>query len=266
MSGILEKIREYWLWVGVVTGVMVLFSAIPGDATGKSRAVLHGLCAQTPDHSFAFGTTLLPFDGRMTGIYGGSLVTFVCLLLTQRVFHYGNPSLKVVLLLAGGVGLMAIDGFNSLFTDLRIWHPYESRNEIRLLTGYLTGMAMAVALCWLLGSSMWRMSRPTPGVRSGRDLLLPGALFVPYALVVVSGWPIFLFPLTWLLMLSAWLTLTVLMLVVVLLLFRYEDQIRTFHQLHVPVAVASAMGLIVMLTLAGGRFWLERTLGIPSTL
>jgi uncharacterized membrane protein len=266
MSRIVKHVREYWLWVAVVAAGVLLFAAFPGDAAGKSRAVLHGLCAQTPDHSFRFGNTLLPFDGRMTGIYGGSIVTFAWLLLTRRVFYYGNPPLRVVMLLAGGVGLMAIDGFNSLFTDLRIWHPYESRNEIRLLTGYLTGMAMAVALCWLLGSSMWRMSKPAPGVRSVRGLLVPAGMFLPYGMVVISGWSFFLLPLTWLLMLSAWLTLTVLMLVVVLLIFRYEDQIRMFHQLHVPAAVASALALIIMLALAGGRYWLEQTLGIPSTL
>lgn len=266
MSRNVRVLKEYWLWVAVVVAAVLAFALIPGDASEKSRAVLHGLCAQTPDHSFRFGTTLLPFDGRMTGIYGGSIITFAALVASRRVFHYGNPPLKIVLVLAGGVGLMALDGFNSLFTDLRIWHPYAARNEIRLITGYLTGMAMAVALCWLLGSSMWRVSRSTPGIRNYRDLLIPAGLFLPYALIVMSGSSVFLLPLTWLLMTSAWLTLTVLMLVVVLLLFRYEDQVTSLHQLHVPAAVASGIALAIMLTLAGGRFYLERTFGIPSTL
>jgi uncharacterized membrane protein len=266
MISLLSKSRDYWLWYLMAGLGALVFLIVPGDAAGKSRAVLHGLCAQTPDHSFSFGGTLLPFDGRMTGIYGGAIVTFAWLSISRRVFYYGNPPIRVVVALAGGVGSMAIDGFNSLFTDLRIWHPYEPRNEFRLITGYLTGIALAVALSWLLGSSMWKVSRADSGVRALRDLMIPAVLFVPYAAIVLSGWHVFLLPLTWLLMASAWLTLTVLMLVVVLLLFRYEDQIGSMRQLHIPGAIASCLALVVMLGMAGGRFWLERTLGIPAML
>lgn len=264
MAGLLIKGRNFWLW-GLVAGLGALvFLIAPGAASEKSRAVLHGLCAQTPTHSFDFGGTLLPFDGRMTGIYGGAITTFAWLAISRRVFFYGNPPLRVILALAAGVGLMAIDGFNSLFVDLQIWHPYEPRNELRLITGYMMGVALAVALCWLLGSSMWKLSQSEAGVRNWRDLVVPAAWFLPYAAIVLSGWNLFLLPLTWLMMASAWLTLTVLMLVIVLLIFRYEDQIGSIQQLHVPGVVASGLALIIMLGLAGGRFWLERTLGLPA--
>ena len=59
------------------------------------------------------------------------------------------------------------------------------------------------------------------------------------------------------------MTLTVLMLVVVLLLFKVDERVRRMEDLHVPGAVAAALGLAVMLALAGGRFWLERVIGIP---
>jgi uncharacterized membrane protein len=266
MEQLLTKGRDFWLWGVVFAAGIVVFLLAPGAGSDKSRAVLHGLCAQTPTHSFEFGGTLLPFDGRMTGIYGGSILTIVSLIASRRVLFYGNPPLRVVLGLAAGVGLMAVDGFNSLLTDLEMWHPYESQNILRLVTGYLTGVALGVASCWLLGSSIWRLSRDKEGVRSFRDLIFPVGLLLPYAAVVVSGWDVLLVPITFFLMTAAWITLATLMLVVVLLLFRYEDQIANTRQLHIPGAIASGLALMIMLGLAGGRFWLERALGLPSLL
>lgn len=264
MTGTLLRWREFWLW-GVVLAVAILvFLISPGAAPDKSRAVLHGLCAQTPSHSFGFGGTLLPFDSRMSGIYGGAIATIFSLIGSRRVLFYGNPPWRVVAVLVAGAGLMAIDGFNSLLTDLQLWHPYESRNLLRLVTGYLMGMALGVALCWLLGSSMWRMSRSEAGVNRLRVLLLPTALLIPYLAVLMSGWSGFLVPLTYLLMFAAWMTLTMLMLVVVLLIFRYEDQVSSIAQLHIPGVVASGLAMFVMLGLAGGRYWLEQTMGLPG--
>ena len=264
MNQIMKNGKDLWLWGVVIAAGALVFLLLPGAAPDKSRAVLHGLCAQTPSHSFNFGGTLLPFDGRMTGIYGGSIIAIASLIASRRVLFYGNPPIRIVIAMALGVGSMAVDGLNSLLTDLNLWHPYESRNELRLITGYLTGMSLGIGLSWLLGSSMWRMSRPESGVDRFRVLLIPIGLFLPYAAAVMSGWTILLLPLTFFLMAAAWITLTMLMLVVVLLIFRYEDQIVSVAQLQIPGLVASGLALGIMLGLAGGRFWLERSLGLPA--
>ncbi len=257
-----HSLKTYWLWCGVAALGGVIFLASPGGFGMKAHSLLHGLCAQTPTHTFSLDGQALPFDGRMTGIYGGTLITFVYLLARRRILFYGNPPKLIVGVLTGLVGMMAIDGFNSLFTDLGIWHPYEPRNLYRLITGFGTGMALAVILCWLLASSMWNLSSAKPGISSIRDLGWMALLGVPYGLAVYSGWGGFYLPIAGLLVASAWLTLTVLMLVVVLLLFRIDERVRTVPQLHVPGAVAAGLALILMLALAGGRFWLERTFGI----
>src|SRR5687768_8251808 len=128
---ITRSIRTYWLWYVILIAGVVAFLAVPGGFAEKSRVVLHGLCAQTPTHSFLFGGLLLPFDGRMTGIYGGTLVTLAYLAVRGRLFAWGNPSLRIVLTLLTFVAVMAVDGFNSLLLDLGLWHPYEPQNELR---------------------------------------------------------------------------------------------------------------------------------------
>lgn len=256
-------LKTYWLWCGMVSFGIILFLASPGGYGAKAHTVLHGLCAQTPAHTFMLGGQSLPFDGRMTGIYGGTLAGFLYLALRRRILFYGNPSAIVISFLAGFVGLMALDGFNSLFADLGIWHPYEPRNLYRLVTGFGTGIALAVTLSWLLASSMWNLSSPKPGLSTMRDLGGMVLIGVPYGLAIYSGSGWLFAPISALLLTSAWLTLTVLMLVVVLLLFRIDERVRDVPQLHVPGALAAAMALVVILSLAAGRFWLERTFGIP---
>jgi uncharacterized membrane protein len=209
---------------------------------------------------------LLPFDGRMTGIYGGTLVTIVVLSFRRRLFAFGNPPRRVVAVLALGVALMAVDGFNSLFDDLGLWHPYQPRNEFRLITGYAAGVALAVVLSWLLASSVYRVGRNEPVVGSVRDFSPMAIALVPYAALVLSGFSWLYAPLAMLLMVSAWLTMSLLVLVVVVLAFRLDERVERVARLHVPGAVAAVVGLLLMLLLASGRIWLEAAMGIPSTL
>jgi uncharacterized membrane protein len=261
-----RSVRTFWLWYVILVAGMLAFLLAPGGFAEKSRTVLHGLCAQTPTHSFTFGGDLLPFDGRMTGIYGGSLVTLVSLLARGRLLRWGNPPLKISLTLSAFVAVMAVDGFNSLFLDLGLWHPYKPRNELRLLTGFGTGIALATVLAWLLASSVYRLGSQDAGVSSYRDLGWLWLAFVPYAALVLSGASWLYVPLSALLMLSAWITMAMLALVVVVLAFRMDARVDRPTRLHLPGAVAAIVGLALMLGLASGRMWLESTFGIPSTL
>jgi uncharacterized membrane protein len=209
---------------------------------------------------------MLPFDARMTGIYGGFLVTFLVILISGRMFSYGNPPRSVVAILGGLVVLMGADGFNSLFADLGVWHPYEPYNLLRVVTGYGTGVSLAVALCWLLSSSLWNLSSPAVAVRNVRDLSGAGLGLAGYGLLLAWRPEWLHLPVSILLVVSAWLTVSLLMLVIVLLGLKFEASIRTYEQLHVPVAMAALLAISVILGLAGARFWLERTLGITNAM
>lgn len=263
---VISTIRRFWLWYAIAIGGLAVFLLMPGGFAQKSRTLLHGLCAQTPTHSFAFGGQILPFDARMTGIYGGVLVTMIYMLARGRIMRWGIPPLRIMIALALFVMAMAADGFNSLFTDLGLWHPWPPTNEARLVTGYLTGITLAAVLSWLLGSAAYRVGNREPGIASFRDIgwmLLPLA---PYALALLSGATWLYVPLSLLLVGSAWLTMSLLALSVVILAFRLDDRLVRLDGLHLPGAAAAIVGLTIMLALALGRVWLETALGIPSTL
>jgi len=262
----ISSIKAYWLWIAIVgVGAVVLF-AYPGGYASTSHMLLHGLCAQTPSHTFVIDGKPLPFDARMTGIYGGFLVTLAGMIVRGRLFRYGKPPMTVIVTLAAFVLAMAIDGTNSLLTDLGLWHPYAPRNVLRVITGYLTGVALATVLSWLLASSVWNLSRPEAGIASPRSLALPAASVVPYVTLISWAPDALHLPLSTALVLSAWLTVSMLMLVIVLMAFRIDERVRTIRHLHVPVAVAAVLGISVMGMLAAARFWLEHTFGISNSM
>jgi uncharacterized membrane protein len=242
------------------------FLLIPGSLEGKSLAALHGLCAQQPTHSFYFGDQRLPFDARMTGIYGGFALSAVYLLSRGR-WRYGDvPSVMVTALLAGFVGALGVDGVNSTMKDMGLWYAYEPHNALRLVTGMLTGTALAVFI-WMMtaqvgfsGRSRIRRS-PISGIR---DLGLLLAIEAVVAGLVLTGWGLLRVPLTLILLASAVAVVMGLTLAFVLLLGRREARAMTTADLAGPATVALVIALLVIGGLGGGRFLLEWWLGIEQ--
>jgi uncharacterized membrane protein len=263
---VVAAIREYWMVCGVFLVGAIAFFGNPDGYTETSRAVLHGLCAQTPSHTIMFGDRPLPFDARMTGIYSGFLITVATIVGRGRLWRYGGFPPPILATLSGFVVLMAIDGINSLLTDMAVWHPYGASNAYRVVTGYGVGVALACGLAWLVASSAWHISIPKPPMSSLSELL-PSLAGLAGVGLVVAWHPAWMhLPATIMLVLAAWLTITMLVLAMVLLSFRLDERIQRTAQLHVPVASAMLLAALVMIGLASTRFWIERTLGITNAM
>lgn len=262
----MKALRQYWLWPSIVAIGLVLLLLLPGGLARNSRLLLHGLCAQTPSHTFIIGDHMLPFDARMTGIYAGAGVGIIFIAVKRRLLSDGLPGWPIRIALALMLAAMALDGMNSFLTDIGLWHPWQTTNVTRLVTGYGAGVTMAVALTWLLGGTVYQVSTRTPAVRSWTELviILAGLPILGVMLTWAAGW--LYLPLTLFLIVAAWTVVTTLVLVTAMLLFHVDERIIRRSQLHVPGALAAVLGLVVILLLAGGRRWLEITLGIPANL
>jgi uncharacterized membrane protein len=258
------------LWSALFLGLLGLSLAalllVPGSIEDKSIAILHGLCSQRPSHSFWIGDQRLPFDARMTGIYGGFLISQFYLLSRQRLRVSGIPSLAIVVALGLFVVAMGLDGLNSLIDDMGRPTLYEPSNLIRYSTGALTGTTLGVVL-WLLGSQVlwYRRDRiQQPILRSWGELLQILALAVVFGLLASSGWPALYTPIVLLLVVSAVMVLFMMALILIQLARGSDSAVRRLHELAGPATVALLAAYLGMFALAAGRCLLEGTLHVHA--
>ena len=239
------------------------FLVAPWPLADKARALLHGLCAQRPSHSLILGGTLLPFDARMTGIYLGFAVTAAWLLWRGRVRAWRLPPRRVLAILAAFVALLAIDGSNAFLVDIGVDPVYPPDNRLRLVTGHLTGIALAVALSYVLATTLWRRGDPRrPTVSGVGEIALLGLLQVPLGLAALSGWGVFHTPLTLLLVVSATVVVGSLVLASLTLIRLRDGSYESSGELQAVATVSLVVGVLVMGGIAGARFWAEHTFGI----
>lgn len=258
---------EYGLVLMVITVSAGIFLLAPWSFEAKARAALHGLCAQRPSHSLLLGDHMLPFDARMTGIYGGFLVTTLFLGIKHRFRAFRLPPRRVVVVLAGFVLAMGFDGTNSLLLDLQLDHPYHPRNGLRLITGLLTGIALATLICFLVSSTLWRRGRyDTAPIQSLREVGLLLVLQVPFAAAALSGASILYVPMVSFLLVSAVLVVAAIMLVVVVLIRGQEGSFESVAGLQPSTLVAVVLAVVVMAAFSGGRHLLEQATGAQPLL
>ena len=258
-------------WPAIFISLCILpaaaFLLLPWPVEGKSLAVLHGLCAQQPGHSFYFGDSRLPFDARMTGIYGGFAMTSIFLLARGRWGRGGLPSLGIAALLGAFVMALGVDGLNSTLLDIGAWHLYTPANEFRLLTGLLTGVSLAAFVWMLVGQvslqQTWISVKPV--IEGYRDLAAILGVLALFGALVLTNWEPARLPLTALLIVSAVSVLTGLSLAFVLLIGRRENRAATTLELAAPATVSLLIAFAVMGFTGGGRFILEAIYGVSTT-
>lgn len=253
-----------WLIPGIVLAIVALLLLSPGDLADKARALLHGLCAQRPSHSLQLGNSYLPFDARMTGIYGGFAIASLYLMARGRFRAARLPPWFIIALLVLFVALMAFDGFNALLLDLGRPVFYQPDNRLRLLTGLLAGTALAVALCFLTATTLWRrLDWNTPTLTGPKDLLALGLCQIPLAAIVLGGSSLAYAPVVLVLIGGAVGAVALLLLSSTLLILCRDRTIDHSRQLQKPIAFSLLGSFVVIALLAAGRYGLEQVAGIP---
>lgn len=258
--------RPSWgvVFVGLLALSVVAFLLIPWSIQAKSIAVLHGLCAQRPSHSFWFGSVRLPFGSRMTGIYGGFLVTQLYLLLRGRFRAGGIPSLSILLTLFVFIVAMGLDGVNSTLDDVNLLTIYQPSNVLRYLTGALTGTTLAVFL-WLLTSNiLWHadQQRPDKVVARFRELILITVPIALFGIVAMSAWTV-VYPLLAIFLVSSAVLVIFQLAICFLLLARHrENQAHSLQDLAGAAVGALLFAYLFMALVSGSRFLMEATMNV----
>lgn len=148
---------------------------------------LSGVCHQLPEHSLHFEGQPLPLCARCTGAFVGLAAGLATLAFMGRGRRVGLPSRPLWPWLGLLLAAWALDGTNSLVSDLRggPWLYAPSLN-LRLVTGTGAGLALATFLYPIAQYAYWREVREEPVLdRRGQlmPLLLVGGAVVAALLV-----------------------------------------------------------------------------------
>jgi uncharacterized membrane protein len=257
-----------WLLFGLAAVYLAALAALVfapgGTLLERLRALDGGICAQLPTHSFYPASQQLPLCARNTGVYMGFSVTVGALFLAGRLRAARLPVLPVALVLGGAVALMGLDGFNSLFLDLRLPHLYQPHNLLRLATGLGTGTAMAAFLIPITNGLLWRTDdvRPTFSGFGQLLLMVPVLLIVFLGVGSQAGW--LLYPLALIGSAGLVTALALVNLVLGLAASGYIARYDRVRQIIPAAAIAVALAIVELVALSVFKAWALHSLGAPA--
>lgn len=225
------------------------------------EALLHwfgyGLCHQLPERSFFGAGYQVPVCARDTGIFVGFTLAWLLIVFLERGRRPTEPpaalhSVVLVVLIV----LMAIDGVTS-YAGLR-----PTTNEIRLITGLMTGYALAAFTVPLLNGQLWRAA--------GSDRVLAGRWsFTLYLASLPIAWLLVYYVAPWFGLVYPWLVVAAIMvtfiavnLVIVCLFNEFERRAQTVWDARVPVLLALVLTLVELAGASYLKFWLESVVGV----
>lgn len=254
--------RGQWAALGVLTGMALAYSLAPWSLVDKLRAVGYGVCAQRPAHSYFLGGVQLPLEARMVGIYGGFVVSCLCFWAAGRGRAANLPRAEYLALAVGFIGIMGFDGLNATAYDNGLPFLYSPDNRLRLASGLLAGLGMAMFLLPVLNFSLWRDPELKPVVEDVRQVLGVLAALAALGLGVVSGWSWLYYPIGFLSSGGVLVVVAIVNLVVVQNLTKKRGQ--TIREALVPVTLALVLASLELAGLGAFRAWAQAVAGIAT--
>lgn len=248
-----------WRRVGLLVAAAALLATwmmqTPSGLLGKADAIGYAVCHRIDLRSFHLGDRPLPLCSRCTGMYLGALLGFAFLAVRRRG-RAGRMPPAAILAAFGVFGLaFAVDGLNSylhFFPGLP--GLYEPSNVLRLITGMLLGLGLAVVVYPGFQQTVWRSYEDAPALRDWRELAaLLAAAAVVVGLVLTEN-PLILYPLALLSGLGVIVLLTGVYTMVALLLLRKENRADSWRDLGWPVLAGLVLGFLQISLLDLGRF------------
>ena len=250
----------------IVLSVALVFAWMyfaPAGLLGKADAVGYAVCHQIDSRSFHIGDFRFSVCARCTGQYLGAMLglAYLAILRPRRI---GRPPWWIIGVLLLGAASYAIDGINSFlhllpFTQ-RFW-LYEPNNTLRLLTGTLVGLGIAVMLYPAFNQTTWdryRRSAVLSGWRDFGGLLLLAALLDA---LVLNGNPVILYPLSLVSAAGILIVLTIVYTLVWIMIFQRENRYSRAAQLVFPFLAGFTTALVQILLLDALRYALTGTWG-----
>ena len=229
---------------------------MPQPLPRKLLLLMGGVCSLRPGHSYFAGATQLPLEARMTGIYGGFMLTVILFVVGRRVGARRIGSRSVLALLPIMFLSMVLDGVNSTLAEIGLPHLYTPTNLLRLITGLLSGIPLAVVLVWLWGhfATTRTASASERVLLSLWELLAVLGVHTGFVMVVVSEAPWIYYPVALLSAGGVVVLITGVALLALFPVFGLQGRTLQRRQLLAPAATALLLALVVVAGTAGLRW------------
>jgi len=255
-----------WGVVALALGVVILFFLRPPwNVVGKTYLVGYAVCHQLSSHSFHLGGRQLPLCARCTGIYLGAFYTLSGLFLWRRERPSRMPPVPLLAVLLGFIALMAIDGTNSYLASFFPWlpHLYEPQNWLRLTTGLLAGMSLAIIVTPLFHITVWQVPPETPVLPDWRSFLPFLLLAVALIPLVSAEIPLLFYPIAVTSTAGVLLLLSTTNAVLATIFLRMENRATNWRGAAIPLLTGVGMAFLEIMMMDTVRAAITAALGLP---
>ena len=251
-------------WKGIVllaVGLLTLGWLLntPEGLLGKADAVGYAVCHRIDLRSFHIGVRQMPLCARCSGMYLGAMLGLVYLSALSRR-RGGMPSNMIMIILGALVAAFVIDGINSFLSAFPgAPQLYQPQNWLRLLTGTGMGIAIAAFLYPAFNQTVWKDWDGRPALGSLRSLAGLVLLAALLDLLMLSGSPLVLYPLALLSAAGVLVLLTIAYGMLWLIVLKAENRYQKASQLLLAMAGGFGLAMIQIIALDFVRYWITGT-------
>jgi len=224
--------------------LFVWLSVTPKGLLGKADAIAYAVCHRIAVRSFYLGDRQFPLCARCTGMYLGAMLGLAYQSVRSRR-RAGMPHWSVWVLFALLAGAFGVDGVNS-FLHLFPGAPsaYEPQNYLRLLTGTGMGLVIAGVLFPAYNQTIWKDWKSEPAAPSLLYILPLILLALFMDGIVLMGNPLLLYPLALTSAAGVLILLSMVYAMVWLILLKAENRFLRWPQLVIPLAGGFGIALL----------------------
>lgn len=273
--------HSWGMWILILA--LALFLLLPFPLVDKFYAIGFGICPQRTGHSYFLGQTFLPgeaslraaipflnflapnaatkmpVEARMYGMFAGFLLTWLYSFLIRRGKAALMPRPLILFLYIVFIAVMGADGINATIKDLHdaglpVPYLYEPRLDLRFVTGWLCGIAMAGIILPVVNFCLWRDATPNAMFERLREMFPLLGIGILILILLTTGSGIFYYPLAVLAPVGILAILACLNVVLVLTLQRRERIAENWRAIWNPLALALILSLIELGALSAVRY------------
>jgi hypothetical protein len=241
----------------------------PPGFFAKADAIGYAVCHRIPARSFHIGDYQLPLCARCSGMYLGAMIGlgFQAIISRRRG---GMPPWQVIVPLAFFVVAFAVDGGNSYLYLIKETYPgalanipnlYTPGNTLRLLTGSGMGLVISAAMYPAFNQTVWRIQDSAPALKGLKSLSFLVALTLLIDLLVLTENGFVLFPLAVISAGGVLVLLTMIYGILWLILFQQENIHDRLSQIWLALLAGLTLAILQIALVDALRFWMTGTWG-----